>query len=927
MAVSGRKAGRATEADPDQDQPLRDDIRLLGRLLGDTIRDQEGEAIFDLVERMRTMSVRFHRNDDQIARRELETILAELSPEQTPRLVRAATHFAHLANIAEDQHHIRRTRAHTLAGSPPRAGSMASALARAGTAGIRPVDLRRLFDTALVSPVLTAHPTEVRRKAIMTLEMTIAALLDQRDRMRLTHEEEAEVEEQLRRAVVTLWQTNLLRGSKLTVLDEVTNGLSYYDYTFLREVPRLYRALENELQETDPDAPAQEVACFLRLGSWIGGDRDGNPFVTADVLRQTARLHSCRALRFYLDELHELGGELSLSTRIVDVSPELNTLAERSPDPSPHFAEEPYRRAISGIYARVAATLRQLDDIAAPRTPVGDAPAYRGAWELKEDLDVIDRSLATNRSRNLARGRLRLLRRAVECFGFHLASIDLRQNSAVHERTVAELFDSVAPGTRYLQLTEGERIALLVGELETARPLMSPFLSYSEETRSELAILRTAAELRSALGPQITHTSIISMTQSVSDLLELAVLLMEAGLVGADGRSGIDIVPLFETIDDLRSCARVMDQAFALPAYRRLVASRADTQEIMLGYSDSNKDGGPVTSGWELYKAEIELIDVFRRHGVRLRLFHGRGGSVGRGGGPSYEAILAQPGGAVRGQIRITEQGETISSKYSNPEVGRRNLEILVAATLESSLLEPERSAPREEYLAAMESLSAAAFAAYRNLVYETPGFEDYFWTSTVITEIATLNIGSRPASRSKTRRIEDLRAIPWVFSWSQCRLMLPGWYGFGSAVKSFLAAHPDGGLELLRSMHREWPFFRTLLSNMDMVLAKSSIAIASRYAQLVPDAALRDAIFQRIRVEWNDSIEALLAIMEQSRLLQGNPLLERSIRNRFPYLDPLNHVQIELLRKNRAAGPDEQVLRAIQLTINGISAGLRNSG
>ena len=914
-------------ATSDQDQPLRDDIRLLGRLLGDTIRDQEGQAVFDLVEHLRTMSVRLHRDDDQIARQELEASLKEVSPEQASRLVRAGTYFSHLANIAEDQHHIRRTRAHTLAGSTPRPGTMANALARAAKAGIRAADLRRLFDTALVSPVLTAHPTEVRRKSIMTLEIAIAALLEQRDRMRLTHEEAAEIEEQLRRAVTTLWQTSLLRGTKLTVLDEVANGLTYYDYTFLREVPRLYRALEDQLQELDPEAPAEEVACFLKLGSWIGGDRDGNPFVTADALRQTARLHSCCALRFYLDELHQLGGELSLSTRVVGVSQELDALAKRSPDPSPHFAEEPYRCAISGIYARVAATLRQLDDAAAPRAPVGDAPAYGSAHELKEDLDVIDRSLAANRSRILARGRLRLLRRAVECFGFHLAGIDLRQNSAVHERTIAELFEAASPGTGYLNLAEGERIALLVRELETARPLVSPFLSFSEETRSELAIFRTAAELRGAFGPQIIHTAIISMAQSVSDLLELAVLLKEAGLAGADGRSGIDIVPLFETIGDLRSCARVMDEAFALPAYRRLVASRADAQEVMLGYSDSNKDGGFLTSGWELYKAEIELIEVFRRHGVRLRLFHGRGGSVGRGGGPSYEAILAQPGGAVCGQIRITEQGETISSKYSNPEVGRRNLEILVAATLEASLLEPARIAPREEHLAAMESLSAAAFAAYRSLVYETPGFEDYFWASTVITEIATLNIGSRPASRSKTRRIQDLRAIPWVFSWSQCRLMLPGWYGFGSAVKSFLAARPDAGLELLRSMYREWPFFRTLLSNMDMVLAKSSIAIASRYAELVPDVALRESIFQRIRAEWNDAREALLAIMEQTRLLQSNPLLERSIRHRFPYLDPLNHIQIALMKKNRAAGSDERVLRAIQLTINGISAGLRNSG
>ena len=927
MAVSASKPGRATETYSDQDLPLRDDIRLLGRLLGETILDQEGQAIFDLVERMRVLSVRFHRDNDQAARQELEVLLKGLSPEQAPRIVRAGTYFSLLANIAEDQHHIRRTRAHALAGSSPRAGTVAHALARAVQAGVGPADLHKFFDTALVSPVLTAHPTEVRRRAVMGLEMTVAALLDRRDRVRLTHEENGEIEEQLRRAIVTLWQTSLLRGTKLTVLDEVANGLSYYDDTFLNEVPRLFRALEDQLQELDPGSPPHDIASFLQMGSWIGGDRDGNPFVTADVLRQTARLHSCCVLRFYLNELHELGSELSLSTRVVEVSPELNALADRSPDPSPHFAEEPYRRAISGIYARVAATLRQLDDVSAPRTPVGDAPAYRAAEELNDDLDVIARSLAANRSRILAGGRLRLLRRAVDCFGFHLASIDLRQNSAVHGRTVAELFEAIAPGTGYLRRPENERIALLVRELETARPLVSPFVSYSDETRSELAIFRAAAELRDALGPRMIHTTIISKAESVSDLLELAVLLMEAGLVGADGRSAIDTVPLFETIDDLRNCARVMAAAFALPAYRRLVASRGDTQEVMLGYSDSNKDGGFVTSGWELYKAEIELIEVFRRHGVRLRLFHGRGGSVGRGGGPSYDAILAQPGGAVCGQIRITEQGETISSKYANPEVGRRNLEILVAATLEASLLTPERHAPREDYLAAMEHLSAAAFAAYRDLVYETPGFEDYFWASTVITEIATLNIGSRPASRSKMRGIEDLRAIPWVFSWSQCRLMLPGWYGFGAAVKSFLAARPNDGLELLRAMHREWPFFRTQLSNMDMVLAKSSIAIASRYAELVPDAALRESIFRRIRTEWNDSIEAVLTITEQIRLLQRNPLLERSMRHRFPYIDPLNHVQVELMRKSRAAGSSEPVLRAIHLTINGISAGLRNSG
>ena len=387
-------------------------------------------------------------------------------------------------------------------------------------------------------------------------------------------------------------------------------------------------------------------------------------------------------------------------------------------------------------------------------------------------------------------------------------------------------------------------------------------------------------------------------------------------------------MPLFETIEDLQASSGIMDRMLSLHDYRKLVDSCGALQEVMLGYSDSNKDGGFVTSGWELYKAEIGLVEVFERHHVRLRLFHGRGGSVGRGGGPSYDAIIAQPGGAVNGQISITEQGEIISSKYSNAEVGRSNLEILAAATLEASLLQPKHSAPRAEYLKAMEELSALAFKAYRGLVYETEGFADYFWGSTVITEIATLNIGSRPASRKKTREIEDLRAIPWVFSWAQCRLMLPGWYGFASAVEAWIAEHPDKGMPFLQELYRDWPFFRTLLSNMDMVLAKSSIAIASRYAELVPDVDLAREDFRPHPARVAQlSIDPLLKIMGQERLLQGNPLLERSIRNRFPYLDPLNHVQVELLKEHRAQNPDEQVLRGIQITINGISAGLRNSG
>jgi phosphoenolpyruvate carboxylase len=911
----------------EKDIPLRGDIRLLGRILGDTVREQEGIAVFEIVERIRQSSIRFHRDNEVGARRELEAILDSLTADQTLTIVRAFSYFSHLANIAEDQHHIRRNRAHVVAGSAPRAGAMAHALKRAREAGIDARTLRAFFDRALVSPVLTAHPTEVRRKSTLTRELEIAQIIDDRQRMQGNRQELQESEERLRRAILTLWRTNMLRQTRLKVLDEVANGLSYYDYTFFSELPRIYAELEDELARQAQSIQDKGIASFLRVGSWIGGDRDGNPFVTAEVLRETMRLQSARALRHYLDELHELGGELSLSSGLVRVSAALSDLAERSTDHSAPRQDEPYRRAIGGIYSRLAATARELDQVVVSRRPLAEAPPYRTAAELGADLDIIASSLKENGGAILARGRLRSLRRAVDCFGFHLAPLDLRQNSDVHERTVAELLAAAIPGIDYLNLDEDARIALLLQELRSPRPLVSPFLAYSEETRGELAVFNTAAWIHKTYGEQAIVTSIISKAQGVSDLLELALLLKEVGLVGADGRSALNLVPLFETIDDLRACVGVMDRLLGIPEYRRLVDNRGGEQEVMLGYSDSNKDGGFVTSGWELYKSEIGLVEVFKRHGVRIRLFHGRGGSVGRGGGPSYDAILAQPGGAVQGQIRITEQGEIISSKYSNPEVGRRNLETLASATLEASLLQEKVAAPDPAFLVAMERLSQSAYSAYRGLVYETEGFERYFWASTVITEIATLNIGSRPASRKKTTAIEDLRAIPWVFSWAQCRLMLPGWYGFGAAVKEFVNADPSNGLDQLRNMHRQWPFFRTLLSNMDMVLAKSSLAIASRYASLVPDVALREAIFSRISREWRDSIDALLAVTGQANLLESNPLLDRSIRNRFPYLDPLNHVQVELLKLHRAHAGNEKVLTGVQLTINGISAGLRNSG
>ncbi len=549
-------------------------------------------------------------------------------------------------------------------------------------------------------------------------------------------------------------------------------------------------------------------------------------------------------------------------------------------------------------------------------------PSFWRIWAISPT------SLTANGSSALARGRLRLLRRAVDVFAFHLAPIDLRQNSDVHERVIGELFAAVRLSPDYRALGEDARVSLLLSEIRSPRPLASVHLSYADETAAELAILRAAADGHRQYGNACVPHYIISKTNGASDILEVAVLLKEVGLLRPhESQLDVDIVPLFETIGDLQRCGDTMDKVFAHPEYRRLLTSRGSVQEVMLGYSDSNKDGGYLTSTWELYRAELALVETFRRHNVGLRLFHGRGGSVGRGGGPSYQAILAQPAGAMQGAIRITEQGEVIAAKYSNAEVGRRNLEALAAATLEATLLDSRRPGPRAEYLAAMDELSTHAYREYRGLVYEMEDFDRYFREATVIGEIANLNIGSRPASRTGSPRIEDLRAIPWVFSWSQCRLMLPGWYGFGTAVNNWVSAHPDDGMATLQAMCRDWPFFATMLSNMDMVLAKSDTAIASRYAELVSDPVLREAIFGRVRAEWGESVRALLAITEQNTLLEQNPLLARSIRNRFPYIDPLNHIQIELLQRHRAGATDERVVQGIHLTINGIAAGLRNSG
>ena len=916
---------------PDNETPLREDVRLLGRLLGDTIKEQEGADAFDTIETVRQLAVRFRRDDDAQAGRKLTTVLNRLSRDRTVSVVRAFSYFSHLSNIAEDVHLIRLRRDDALAGRPAGAGSLAFALKRIGEQQAAPKRLRDFFEQAHIVAVLTAHPTEVQRKSILDTELDIARLITDRTRMPLTPDETAASTESLRAKVLTLWQTGMLRTTRLRVVDEIENGHSFFRYTFLRELPRLYEDAEQLLGALLPSAQRPRVEPIFRVGSWIGGDRDGNPYVNADTLEHALTRGAALAIGHYLEEVHALGGELSLSTILVPVTPHLAAIANASPDTSEHRKHEPYRRALVGVYARLAATARGLAGIDAQRHEIGIGAPYDAPDDLIADLEVILESLVANGAALLARPRLRPLMRAIRVFGFFLAPIDLRQNSDVHQRVVTELLAMSGATENYAAMDEDSRIVLLETELAQPRLLHSPYATYSDETLSELAVVRKAAEMQARFGREACPNYIISHCESVSDMLEVLVLQKEAGMFLPQlGVASQYVIPLFESIGDLEKAHAIMARWLELPLAKSVINGLSNTQEIMLGYSDSNKDGGFFTSTWSLYQAEVALVELFTSHKVTLRLFHGRGGSVGRGGGPSYQAILAQPPGSVNGQIRLTEQGEIIASKYASPETGRRNLETLLAATLEATLL-PQLSGVEVQgtpaFIAAMQQISNASHRAYRNLIYETPGFTDYFFQSTPISEIAELNIGSRPTSRKATGRIEDLRAIPWVFSWAQCRLMLPGWYGFGSAIAAYRDEHGEAGIKRLARFYKASPFMQTVVSNMDMVLAKSDLAVASRYAEMVHDRKLAKTIFGRIRKEWDLTVEALFAITGKRGFLAESPFLARSIKNRFAYLDPLNHLQVELIRRHRAGNTDERIKRGIHLSINGIAAGLRNSG
>ena len=939
---------------------LRHDIRQLGKILGDVIRECEGRPVYDGIEKLRRAAVKFRREGNPRDSRALERYIARLGDREATSVARAFGYFLHLSNIAEDRDQNRRQRQLELSAGEPVRGSLQHALNVLRKKGINSRKVLSYLETTCIVPVLTAHPTEVQRKSTLDLHREIARQLALNDDP-LTTPERLQLQQRLAGLIATLWQTRMLRWQKLTVTDEIDNALSYYTSTFLRAIPNLYNDLAQRLQpegKSPFELSTKPMPPFLRMGSWIGGDRDGNPNVDADTLEQALLRQSTVVFRHYLQEVHTLGKELSLSSSLGPASPELMKLAKASRDASEHRADEPYRRALIHVYAKLAATATRLTGRHLAERPTYDAAPYRHPDAFRADLEVLADSLDKHHGSAITRLRLADLIQAISIFGFHLATLDLRQSSDVHERVLTELFRAAGlqrngKPLNYADLSEEEKVALLREELQQSRPLVSPWIRYSAETEKELSILRMAAGSREKYGEQAIQQAIISHTETLSDLLEVLVLQQETGLItptrrgnGFSAQSGLMVVPLFETIPDLERAPEIMAAWLDLPEVQKRVKQAHDgIQEVMLGYSDSNKDGGYLTSNWSLYCAERQLVQVFKKRKVRLRLFHGRGGSVARGGGSSFDAILAQPPGTVNGQIRLTEQGEVIQGKYKDARVGQWHLENILAATLEASINSGPAASHTEDknmarFGAAVHAMSGIAQESYRDLVYNTPGFTSYFFASTPILEIAGLNIGSRPASRKAMQKIEDLRAIPWGFSWAQCRLLLTGWYGVGTAMRRYIddghensPATPQERLAELQEMARVWPFFRTLLSNMEQVLAKTDLEIARQYSTLVPDARLRERIFSRICDEYHLTRDMFRQVAGRD-LLDEDTVLRDALNTRFAYIDPLNHLQVELLRRHRKTGgkrgrggTENSSQRAIHMTLNGIAAGLRNSG
>ncbi|MGP5582450.1 phosphoenolpyruvate carboxylase [Corynebacterium casei] len=922
-------------------EQVRDDIRLLGRILGRVIAEQEGEDVYELVESTRRLAFGVARGEEDAEA--LLSTFRDVDENKINLVARSFSHFALMANIAEDLDDESALAAREDSGEHAPDASLEGVLAKLKAAdGVSTSEVTRVLDAALVSPVFTAHPTETRRRTVFDVQKRIIKLLRERHGIlaqpqtprRITRLAEIEREAHLRMTI--LWQTALIRIARPQIEDEVNVGLRYFKRSLLEQVPAINRDTIAGLRDVFGGAvPNRQV---VRTGSWIGGDHDGNPYVTGETLTYATRTAADTVLKYHVDQLGLLEKELSISDRYSESSAELQELAARGNNDVPSRVDEPYRRAIHGVLGRMTATRASIagDSVKdAAQDEVNEFAPYSSPAEFKAELDIIDRSLRQFNDAIIADDRLLRIRSALDSFGFHLNALDLRQNSESFEAVLDELFAGAgvtASGAGYKDLNEQAKRELLAAELTSARPLTFPWsATYSEVTERELGIFRAAADAVDTLGVDVVPHCIVSMTGTVSDILEPMVLLKEVGLLSFDPARGrlvgsVDIAPLFETIDDLKAGAKILQELWDVPLYRDYLRGRGDTQEVVLGYSDSNKDGGYLSANWALYDAQLEIVKACNTHGIGLRFSHGRGGAVGRGGGPTYDAILAQPEGAVRGSVRITEQGEVISARYGTATTARRHLEAFVAGMLEASLLNTEKLKEPERAYSIMREISGLAGEKYASLVRHDEGFIDYFTQSTPLHEIGDLNMGSRPTARKQTESIADLRAIPWVLSWSQSRVNLPGWFGVGTGITRW-AGDDDARWDDLRTLYHAWPFFRSVLDNMAQVMGKASMDLAKIYSTLVDDVETSQRVYNTIAEEYALTHEVFHLITDHASLMAGNERLERSVQRRYPYLLPLNAIQIELLRRYRAGDDSFLVSKTIQVTMNGLATGLRTSG
>ncbi len=953
----------------EKDAPLRSDIHTLGDALGRAIRLHSRPAAFETEERLRLACRRLRECyellqtasgkealnlQDEITSldQEITRVVEACDLDTAIDVIRAFTVYFHLVNTAEQHHRSRRRRVYEAAPEPvAQRGSLAALVALLKRSRLNAAGVQCLLEDVAIELVFTAHPTEATRRSLILKSSRLAELLALHDQLDgMTLREKTEWQREIESIVTLLWRTDSVLHVRLQPLDEIKMGLYYLEEILFEAIPSLYRELEELLAVSYPEASLR-VPAFLRAGSWIGGDQDGNPYVSAETLLGALRLQRAHVMERYRVSLEKLAQELSQSLSYSAITPVLAQSIARDaalmPDYDrelgPQTAQEPYRHKLSFMWKRLEASLI-VENTEGKSSSAGDI-AYSHSEEMLADLEMLRESLLADGEQDVALGRLATLIWQVQVFGFHFAALDVRQHSERHASALAELLSATGLlAEDYRALEEPERVRLLEGLLRDPRVLPRRHLTLSEETAHVLATFDAIRQAREEFGDRSVTCYIISMARSVSDMLEVQFFCKEAGI------ARLPIVPLFETIDDLRACTGVLDDAFTNPLYRDYLCGCGDRQQVMLGYSDSSKDGGILTSGWELYQAQRHLAELSKQHGVGITLFHGRGGAVGRGGGPIYDAILGQPPGTVNGRIRITEQGEMLSFKYGLPSIALRNLELVAAGVVQASLPRealPDADLPAElhdEWARIMDVLSARAFARYRELVYETPDFLRFFEQATPILELGWLNIGSRPARRAKGRSIEELRAIPWVFSWMQSRFVLPSWYGVGTALEEYVAEHPDRLKELQR-MYRAWPFLRAFLDNMQMTLSKADMHIARHYALLVNDEELRQRLTTMILQEYERTRHMLLSIVGNTELLDDSPVLQRSIRRRNPYVDPLSYFQVVLLSRLRALGgplvldeaarasaSEDDLTRAkltyaVLLTINGIAAGLRNTG